>query len=330
MSLTDGSAVPPVGLVGRERVHEQLRHLLRDAAKDRGGALVLSGPPGIGKTALVNWAVEQAEASGCDVRAVTGVPVEADLPYGALRTLLVAECGDGDLTQHAPALVAAVGRRPLPDPPAVREPLPTVAARGRVRRHSAVRRSLGARVPRDRRGVGSGEPAYRGQVGRARIESVQLRRGLASDAGEMADLWLRARAAAVPHIPAPVHSDDEVRSWFSTVVVPEREAWVADDNGLLVALLVLEGDWVDQPYVDPTRTNSGIGQTLLELAKELRPAGLRLWTFAANHGARRFYERHGFIATASTEGENEEGAPDVRYEWTPSALPKVTLLSPGP
>ena len=30
----------------------------------------------------------------------------------------------------------------------------------------------------------------------------------------------------------------------------------------------------------------------------------------------RFYERHGFTAVAATNGDNEEGAPDVRYHWS--------------
>ena len=45
----------------------------------------------------------------------------------------------------------------------------------------------------------------------------------------------------------------------------------------------------------------------------------QLWTFQSNHGARRFYERHGFVAVQHTDGDNEEGAPDVRYEWRPCA-----------
>lgn len=32
-------------------------------------------------------------------------------------------------------------------------------------------------------------------------------------------------------------------------------------------------------------------------------------------GARRFYERHGFVVVDATEGDNEEGAPDVCYQW---------------
>jgi GNAT superfamily N-acetyltransferase len=67
----------------------------------------------------------------------------------------------------------------------------------------------------------------------------------------------------------------------------------------------------------PDWTGRGIGARLLDLAKVLRPDRLELWTFAANIGARRFYERHGFLAVDATDGDNEEGAPDVRYEWRP-------------
>ncbi len=81
--------------------------------------------------------------------------------------------------------------------------------------------------------------------------------------------------------------------------------------------MVIETDSIDQLYVDPTFVGQGIGGGLLNHAKVLRPQGLSLWTFQANADARRFYERHGFIAVTTTEGDNEEGAPDVRYEWRP-------------
>ena len=41
---------------------------------------------------------------------------------------------------------------------------------------------------------------------------------------------------------------------------------------------------------------------------------VNLWTFQRNTGARRFYERNGFIAVDLTDGaSNEEREPDVRY-----------------
>lgn len=145
-----------------------------------------------------------------------------------------------------------------------------------------------------------------------------MRRAEAGDARAVADVWLRSRRASVPSIPSPVHSDDEVRAWFATVVLPTRETWVIEDiedEVGVVALLVMEGDWVDQLYVDPAYFDRRLGSQLLDLAKERRPGGLDLWTFQANAGARRFYERHGFAAIATTDGDNEEAAPDVRYHW---------------
>jgi GNAT superfamily N-acetyltransferase len=65
--------------------------------------------------------------------------------------------------------------------------------------------------------------------------------------------------------------------------------------------------------VDPT--GSGVGTALLDWAKELRPEGLRLTTFESNVGARRFYDRHGFRVVGGTDGDNEEGAPDLHLAW---------------
>jgi GNAT superfamily N-acetyltransferase len=99
-------------------------------------------------------------------------------------------------------------------------------------------------------------------------------------------------------IPPSVHDDDDVRAWFASHVVRDTELWVAEDRaGTLVGILVLEGRWLDQLYVEPTMTGRGIGAGLLKLAKRERPEGLRLWTFASNAGAQRFYESHGFYAS---------------------------------
>lgn len=133
----------------------------------------------------------------------------------------------------------------------------------------------------------------------------------------MAEVWLRSRKASVPAIPAPVHRDDEVRAWFADVVLAERETWVAVADDEVVGLLVLDGPWVDQLYVDPAATGQGLGARLLERAKAQRPKGLDLWTFEANTGARRFYQRHGFTEVGRTDGENEEGAPDLHLRWAP-------------
>ncbi len=148
---------------------------------------------------------------------------------------------------------------------------------------------------------------------------ITIRRGLAADAPAAAELWLRARAAAAGAIPPTIHSDADVRAWFGAHVVPDTELWVAEvPPGTLAGILVLDGDAVDQLYVEPALTGRGIGAELLALAKRRRPDGLSLWTFASNMRAQRFYARHGFAEVRRTDGSaNEERTPDILLAWRP-------------
>jgi GNAT superfamily N-acetyltransferase len=100
-------------------------------------------------------------------------------------------------------------------------------------------------------------------------------------------------------------------------VARETEWWVAEDEaGTLLAVMVLDGPWLEQLYVEPGMTGRGIGGRLVDIAKRQRPDGLRLWTFVSNVGAQRFYERHGFVEVQRTDGQdNEERAPDILYVW---------------
>jgi ribosomal protein S18 acetylase RimI-like enzyme len=70
--------------------------------------------------------------------------------------------------------------------------------------------------------------------------------------------------------------------------------------------------------VHPEFRRRGFGTALLDKTKELRPGGFTLWTFPANEQACRFYEQHGLRPIEYGDGSgNEEGVPDVRYEWRP-------------
>jgi 6-phosphogluconolactonase len=154
---------------------------------------------------------------------------------------------------------------------------------------------------------------------RAQADRVVLRRAAGTDAFAIANVWLAAFAATYdfPH----AHTDDEVRRWIRDDLLRETETWVAaDPDGSIAGFMALTPDMVDQLYIRPNRTGRGIGSRLIALAKVLRPAGLDLYTFQANTGARRFYERHGFGAVAfDDEGAgNEEHQPDVRYRWRPT------------
>ena len=109
-----------------------------------------------------------------------------------------------------------------------------------------------------------------------------------------------------------------MREWFDEIILQTGEVWVAESGGEILALMVLDDEWIDQLYVDPASLRMGIGTALIEQAKRRRPTELKLWTFQSNVDAQRFYERQGFIAGPTTSGDNEEREPDVCYLWRPA------------
>ncbi len=150
------------------------------------------------------------------------------------------------------------------------------------------------------------------------LPAPELRLATALDAPEVAEISLVSFKATYGW--PPVHTDDEVRSWVRDVLLPSTETWVATaPDGRLVGFMSLKTDELDQLWLLPDHTGQGLGSRFVALAKELRPAGLSLFTFQVNTGARRFYERHGFRVVDLNEGErNEERKPDIRYAWVPT------------
>jgi ribosomal protein S18 acetylase RimI-like enzyme len=136
------------------------------------------------------------------------------------------------------------------------------------------------------------------------------------DTDEAAAVWWRSRHADGSLLPAAIHTAEQVATWFAEVLLPDAQTWVALDDGRIVAVLTLDGDDLDQLYVDPEVAGRGVGSTLVDLAKDLRPGGLALWTFQTNVRAQSFYRSHGFIEVRRTDGAaNEERAPDIRMTW---------------
>lgn len=153
----------------------------------------------------------------------------------------------------------------------------------------------------------------------------------AGEAGPALDVHLSAREAAVAlgTMPPSAHPRSDHPRWFGAEVVGHREVWVAErvggPPGELVGLLVLDVAFLDQLYVRPAAQGRGVGSTLLDLAKALRPDGFDLWVFEVNRPAIAFYERHGLVLVEQTSGEgNDERAPDRRYRWTAPAGPART------
>ena len=121
-----------------------------------------------------------------------------------------------------------------------------------------------------------------------------------------------ALRATLPGLLEP-HSADEDAAWIRGMFA-RHSVWLALDGDAVIGIATRDGEWVRQLYVAPGRTRAGIGQRLLDAMLAESPS-LKLWTFQRNAGARRFYERNGFVAVELTDGSGcEEKEPDVRYE----------------
>jgi len=79
------TAAPRAELLGRQRERQVLDRLLDAARSGHGGVLVVYGEPGVGKTALLEYAVEAAQEFR--VARTAGVEGEIQLAYAALQQL---------------------------------------------------------------------------------------------------------------------------------------------------------------------------------------------------------------------------------------------------
>ena len=131
-------------------------------------------------------------------------------------------------------------------------------------------------------------------------------------------LYVRARNEMEYLPPVP----DEHVEQIAARIRRHDEVWLADDEGHMLGFLAIEHSTnlaapvLERLYVEPADQSRGVGKTLLDKAKALRPGGLHLWVFQRNTGAIRFYERHGFNLVKLTDGaENMEREPDALYRW---------------
>jgi len=146
-----------------------------------------------------------------------------------------------------------------------------------------------------------------------------------ADLRAIAEVYLAAREGAA--MPPGIHPPDDVRAWVDTWDLTSRDVWVAEADGTIVGFANLTPTWLDGLYVAPGAQRAGIGSTLIDLAKSVRPDGFGLWVFEVNEPARAFYRRHGLVELERTDGSaNEEHAPDIKMVW-PGADPLAYFRS---
>jgi DNA-binding CsgD family transcriptional regulator len=88
---------PDAAVIGRERELELITEFLHEAS-EAGGALLLLGELGVGKTALLDATGDLAKQDGFHVLRISGVEFESDVNYSGLNQALLA------LSDHLPRL----------------------------------------------------------------------------------------------------------------------------------------------------------------------------------------------------------------------------------
>ncbi len=131
---------------------------------------------------------------------------------------------------------------------------------------------------------------------------------------ELVQMWRNSfeRAVGVNN-PHPVEDQlrflNEELSLSHSVLVALEET-----TGRVVGFIAFTPEKISQLYVHVENLNGGIGSKLLNIAKEKSHGRLRLFTFARNKNARRFYESHGFKIVARGVEERLQ-LEDIEYEW---------------
>ncbi len=95
------------GLLERGAELEELASAAADAVAGHGGLVVVEGPAGNGKSALLGAAVDEAEAAGLHVLRARGGELERDLAFGAIRQLFEVELHRAAPDERAELLAGA-------------------------------------------------------------------------------------------------------------------------------------------------------------------------------------------------------------------------------
>lgn len=132
-------------------------------------------------------------------------------------------------------------------------------------------------------------------------------------ADQTVKMWRDSKEKAIGQ--KEVHSMEN-HITFLNDILPDKykiELAIADDK--IVGMIAYNDREISQLYIHLDYQGIGIGQTLLDKAKEQSSGKLSLYTFEVNVNAQRFYEKNGFRIIGRGH-ENEENLPDIQYEWT--------------
>lgn len=143
-----------------------------------------------------------------------------------------------------------------------------------------------------------------------------IREYRAEDFEAVTVLWRIAREKSLPDFQRQKgYFFYEDQDYFRSHVLRENEVWVVEVDRRPVAFMAMKNDFIDQLYIHPDHQRHGIGQALLDFARQRSGEHIWLYTLQVNVNARAFYEKNGFIAEKFGISPPPELEPDVEYHW---------------
>ncbi|WP_139377746.1 GNAT family N-acetyltransferase [Solibacillus isronensis] len=131
-------------------------------------------------------------------------------------------------------------------------------------------------------------------------------------AEQTVEMWRESKERAIGQ--KEMHTFDSHIYFLNNILLEHYQIDVVLIDDKVVGMIAYNEREISQLYIHTDYQGFGIGQTLLDKAKEQSSGKLILYTFEVNENARRFYEKNGFNIK-SRGHENEENLPDILYEW---------------
>jgi putative acetyltransferase len=109
------------------------------------------------------------------------------------------------------------------------------------------------------------------------------------------------------------YCETQLAGYFSKVIVPKDNIWVALIQDQVIGFMTIRGDYLSNIFVAKPYQLRGVGRALLRQVFSQNPAKLWLHTAMGNNAAHRFFKQHGFVQT-NTEVSPKSGAQYAIYE----------------
>lgn len=128
---------------------------------------------------------------------------------------------------------------------------------------------------------------------------MELRPAVPEDMTVVADIWHRAwHVAHSGHVPDGLTAGRTLEAFHERTPSRVADTTVAEVGGQVVGFTMVDGDELEQLFVDPDQHGAGIAAPLLAAGEQrIRAAGHDMAWLAVvvgNARARRFYEKHGW------------------------------------